>query len=293
VLGNHGIRQGAAARRHPEALLQKRERQGLALLGLLQKGEHQLKRGHPHGHIQRLDQGPPAHSASLRKQPGCRIAVATGKQVLPEVPPGLIREELTLVTAMEQGPGLGAQAIDQVLQIDAPGPRAMAAAAIDAGQLANPVADQINDQPVMVQPHRDLTADQGGRHRVDDLPHLDRDGAPHPHRQQLVAGKAKGGQWSQLFKLLLVATLPRGVEGAEHLREHFAVFSRLVEIAAAAQDQLLLQPPFHMAVRGLGDAVLMGHTAVIAAGAQAVVGAERLIAGGVDRRSCAKRLSRA
>ncbi len=35
VLGNHGIRQGAPARRHPEALLQEREREGLALLGLL------------------------------------------------------------------------------------------------------------------------------------------------------------------------------------------------------------------------------------------------------------------
>jgi hypothetical protein len=46
------------------------------------------------------------------------------KPVRPEVPPALIREEVALVAAMEQGPGLGAQAIDQVLQIDAPGPRA-------------------------------------------------------------------------------------------------------------------------------------------------------------------------
>lgn len=58
MLGDHGIRQGAAARRHSEALLQERERQGLALLGLLQKGEHQLKGGHPHRHVQRLDHQP-------------------------------------------------------------------------------------------------------------------------------------------------------------------------------------------------------------------------------------------
>jgi hypothetical protein len=38
--------------------------------------------------------------------------------------------------------------------------------------------------------------------------------------------------------------LPRGVEGAEHLRQQFAVFGGLLEIAAAAQDQLLLQPSF-------------------------------------------------
>ena len=43
VLGNNGIGEGPTARRHPEALLQERERQGLPLLGLLQKGEHELK----------------------------------------------------------------------------------------------------------------------------------------------------------------------------------------------------------------------------------------------------------
>jgi len=34
----------------------------------------------------------------------------------------LIREEMALVAAMEQGPRLGAQAIDQVLKVNAPGP---------------------------------------------------------------------------------------------------------------------------------------------------------------------------
>ena len=43
MLGNNGISQGTAARRYPEALLQERERQGMALLGLLQKSEHELK----------------------------------------------------------------------------------------------------------------------------------------------------------------------------------------------------------------------------------------------------------
>jgi len=76
----------------------------------------------------------------------------------------LVGEEMALVAAMDQRPGLGAQAIDQVLQNDAPSPRAMAAIAIDAWQLADPVAAQIDDQPVMVQPHCDLVANQGGRH---------------------------------------------------------------------------------------------------------------------------------
>ena len=83
-----------------------------------------------------------------------------------------------------------------------------------------------------------------------------------------------------MFQLLLIAPLARGVEGTEHLSEQLAIFGGIVEIAAAAQDQLLLQPPFHMAVRGLNDAVLMGHAAVVAAGGQPVMGAERLVAGG-------------
>ena len=92
---------------------------------------------------------------------------------------------------MEQGEGLGAQAIDQVLQIEALGPRAITVDAIQAGQLANPVAVQIDHQPVMMQPHRYLTANRARRHRVEQLPHLDRAGAPHPYREQLEVSKAK------------------------------------------------------------------------------------------------------
>ena len=136
MLGDHGIRQGGAARRHPEALLQEREGQGLALLRLLQEGEHQLKGRHPHRDVERLDH-----------QAGSRIAVARRQQVLPEVPPALVGEEVALVAAMEQGPWLGAQAIDQVLQIDAPGPGAMAAGAIGTGQLADPVGAAHPDRP--------------------------------------------------------------------------------------------------------------------------------------------------
>jgi hypothetical protein len=237
-------------------------------LGLLQKGQHQFKGGNPHRHIQGLDH-----------EPGRPVAVTSGQQQLPEIPPALIREEVALVAAMEQGPGLGPQAIDQMLQIDAPGPL-LTCGAIGAWELADPVAAQKHHQPVVVQPHRDLAADQGGRHGVNDLPHLDRAGAAHPHREQLVIGKAEGRQGSEMLEFLLVAPLPGGVESAEHLNQQLAVFGRLHEIAAAAQDQLLLQPPFHMAVVTLDDAVLMGHAAVVAAGGQAVVRAQGLVAGG-------------
>ena len=266
MLGNHGIRQAAAAWRHPEALLQRRQREVLSASALLQKGEHQLKGRHPHGDVQRLNH-----------QSGSGVTVTAGQELLPQAPPALVREEVALVAAMEQSPWLGAQAIDQVLQIDAPG-SLPSRGAIGAWELANPVATQVDDQSVMVQSHRHLAADQARRHRVDDLAHLDRAGAPHPHREQLVVGKAIGRQRAQRLQFLFVAPLPRGVEGAEHLSQQFAVFGGLLEIAAAAQDQLLLQPSFHMAMGCLDDAVLMGHTAVVAAGAQAVVAAECLVA---------------
>jgi len=34
--------------------------------------------GHPHRHVKELDQGLPAHSASLRKQPGSGVTVYAG-----------------------------------------------------------------------------------------------------------------------------------------------------------------------------------------------------------------------
>jgi len=82
-----------------------------------------------------------------------------------------------------------------------------------------------------------------------------------------------------VFQLLLVTPLARGVEGTEHIGQQCAVFGRLVEITAAAEDQLLLQPQFHMAVQFFDDAVVMGHAAVVVTGAQSVVGAERLVTG--------------
>ena len=97
-------------------------------MGLLQEGEHQLKRRHPHGDIQRLDH-----------QPGRAVTVTAGQELLPQAPPALIREQVALVAAMEQSPRFGTQAIDQVLQIDAPG-ALLARGAIGTRELADPVA---------------------------------------------------------------------------------------------------------------------------------------------------------
>jgi hypothetical protein len=130
-----------------------------------------------------------------------------------------------------------------------------------------------------VQPDRDLMADQAGRNRVDDLAHLDGAGAAHPHHEQFVVGKAKRRQGAQLLQLLLVEPLPGGVEGCEHLSQQLAVFGNFLKITAATQDQLLLQPPFEIAMGPLDDAVFVGDAAVVAAFGQPVVVAESLVPG--------------
>ena len=167
-----------------------------------------------------------------------------------------------------------------MLQIDAPGPRAFAEMAIDAWQLADPITAQIHNQPVMVQAHRDLVANQRRRHRVNHLPYLGRAGAPHPGTEQLVVGKTKGLQGPQLFELLLIPPLPGDIEGTEYLGEQLAVFGNVFKITAAAQKQLLLEPTFDMTVGTFHDPVLMGYSPVVTAGGKAVVAAKGLVAGG-------------
>jgi hypothetical protein len=124
-------------------------------------------------------------------QSGRDIAITAVQQLLPEVPPALIRKEVALLAAMQQRSGFGMQTIDQVLQIDSPGTH-LARVALGAGQLADLVAAQEHHQPVWMQPHCNLAADQRGRHRVDEPPHLDHAGAPHPHREQCQATSAFG-----------------------------------------------------------------------------------------------------
>jgi hypothetical protein len=66
-----------------------------------------------------------------------------------------------------------------------------------------------------------------------------------------------------MLEFLLVAPLAWGIEGTKHLSEQLAVFGGILDIAAAAQDQLLLQPSFHMAVGCLNDPVFMSEAAVL------------------------------
>ena len=184
--------------RQPEPLLQLRQAQPLALVGALQPGDHRL-----------ISRQPAAHMQGLHHQPGSGVTITAGAQLLPEGPPALIGKQLPLVAAVQQGSGLAAQGIDQVLQIDAPGPPVpFLLVAMHPRQRTGDLAAQHQLQPVVEDPHRHPLSDQPWRHRIHDTPHLDRAGAPHLELLDVVVGKAKRRQGPQGRLLLLQPRQP-------------------------------------------------------------------------------------
>ncbi len=268
VLGNALLGNGSVGRQ-PETLLQLRQRQPMPRSGLLQPGEHRL-----------VGRQAAADMEGLHHESGCVVTVAAGAQLLPEVPPALIREQLPLVAAVQQRPRLAAQGIDQMVQLDRPGPAMSLHTAVQAHQLAGDRAAQQHLQPVVEDPHRHLVADQTRRHGVDNPPHLDRAGAPHRELLDVVVGKAMRRQGPQRRLLLLQAAQPGTVVLRRHLHDEGFVGGHRLEIMAATQQQRLLDPFLEVAVGALHPAVLMGDTAVVAAVGQADVMAEGVVAAG-------------
>jgi hypothetical protein len=80
-------RQGAMGRQ-PEALLQRRQRQPLPLVGLLEPGQHRLVPRQPAAHMQCLDH-----------QPSGGVTITAAAQLLPQLPPAFIGKQLSLVAA--------------------------------------------------------------------------------------------------------------------------------------------------------------------------------------------------
>ena len=254
--------------RQPKALLQRCQRESLPLVGLLQPAQHRLVARQPAAHIQRLDH-----------QAGGGITVTAMAQLLPQLPPALIGEQLLLVAAVQQRPGLTPQRIDQMLQVDAPRPPMALDAAMAPHQFAGDLAAEQQMESIMEDPHRQPLADQPRRHRIHDSAHLNRAGAPHRELLDVVVGKAKARQRPQRRSLLLQPHQTRSVVLLKHRSQESLVRSQRLKIAAAAQQKRLLDPPLEMAMGTLHTAVLMRHSQVVAAVGQAVVAAEGVIAG--------------
>ena len=100
MLGN-ALRGKGAMGGQSEPLLQRRQRQPLPLVGLLDPAQDRLVTGQSAAHIQ-----------GFHHQSGGGITVAAIAQLLPQLPPALIGEQLPLVAAVQQGARLAAQGID-------------------------------------------------------------------------------------------------------------------------------------------------------------------------------------
>ena len=99
------------------------------------------------------------------------------------------------------------------------------------------------------------------------------DGAPPAHLGPVVGVFRHGGwrQGSQARQFLLQLPLYQAIAFLHHLPDEVGVVGGGVEIAAAAQDQGLVDGVLQTIVGVLGDAVFVAFTPIDAGGAEAVV----------------------
>lgn len=136
-----------------EALLQGLQRQALALMTAFKPTQHRLVFRQTAAHIQGF------HHQARR-----RIPISAITQLLPQLPPALVGEQLSLVAAVQKRPRFAPQSIDQVVEINAPGTAMTFTVAVEPHQFTAELPAQQHLQTVMENPHRHPLADQPGRH---------------------------------------------------------------------------------------------------------------------------------
>jgi hypothetical protein len=99
-----GLRRQGSVGQQVELFLQRRQSQPLSLMGLLHPAQHRFVTSQPAARMQGL------HHEARR-----RVTITTVPQLLPQLPPWLIRKQFPLIAAVEQGPGFAPQGINQVV----------------------------------------------------------------------------------------------------------------------------------------------------------------------------------
>lgn len=163
--------------------------------------------------------------------------------------------------------------------IDYAQPCGAAARPVPARQFQDLRGAEPADQPIVVDVHLEPRAHQAGRNRIEHA--ADRDGARARDRDR-GAAEVRGlepRQRPQGLELQLHRGAAARVPGPHELGEEGLVASQVGEVAAAAQGQRLAQAGLQVPVRRLDAAVLVRGTPVVAGRLQAVVRAERLVAG--------------
>jgi hypothetical protein len=186
--------------------------------------------------------------------------VAAGEQVRP-------------VAVVGECPRLADQPVDDVPVIDA-----VLATAPQSRQILDPLLGVPHLDPLGIHPRFDPLADQPTGYRVGVALDVDGAAAIHPHTQPFARLQPPSRQRPQQRHLLGQPHLPVGVELLEQLPQEVLVGRAALEVAAAPQQQGLLQSPLELAVTLLHIAVLVGLSGLDRLPLQLVVSQQGLIA---------------
>jgi len=201
------------------------------------------------------------------------------RQPSPRLGVGRRREEAVAVDRIGEGLGLAAQRRQDVAVVDD-----MNALAVAAGAAARMGHDMGGAEPgldaVVVEVDPQAVADEARRGAVEDLLDDEAAGAGDAGDDLGEVGGAPRRQRTQGGTFGAQALLAPGVAAGDDLIDEAAIGVEAGEVAAAAQDQRLVERGLQMAVVGLDGAVLVRLAGVVAAGDEAVVRVQVGVAAG-------------
>ena len=167
------------------------------------------------------------------------------------------REQVGLVAVIGKRPRLADQPVDDVAVI-----HAMLAATPQPGQHVDLLLAVPHLDPLGVLPGLDPLANQAAGHRVDVAFDTDEAARLHPHPQPLTRLQPTLRQGTQAGQLLGQASLPTAIALAHQLLQEHCVGIAMGEVAAAPQQQALLQGLLELVMALLAVAVLVGLAGV-------------------------------
>jgi hypothetical protein len=197
------------------------------------------------------------------------------------------REQVPAIAIVRKGPRLAHQPVDDVAVLDA-----VLAPPTQARQRLHPPLGVPHLDPLRVQPGLHPLADQPARHRVGVAPDVNRAARVHPQHQPTARLQPAVRQRTQQRQLLLQPPPPAGVELLEQPTQERLVLAAAGEVAAAPQQEGLVQRPLELPVALLHVPVLVGVRRLDRLAGEAVVPQQRLVASRERRRPLRPRRDR-
>jgi hypothetical protein len=182
-------------------------------------------------------------------------------------------EQVSLVAIVGKGPRLAHQPVDDMPIVDA-----MLAPTTQPRQILHPPLGVPHLDTLGVQPGLHLLADQAARHRVDVALHADGAATLDKHTQAFARLQTPCRQRPQHCQLLGQAGLAVAVGLGKLLPQEGRVRRTVGEVAAAPQQQRLVQGPLELVVALLDVAVFVALAGLYRLASQAVVPQQRLVA---------------